>query len=201
MLFRSNFELPIGKERGVPLQGAAATHIGNGNVQGAVNTLAAAHKDPQIRALTHRVGKLLGNTKVRIGNPTDTEAGSYDAATDTITLHPTHGMKEHVLMHEAVHAAVSKVLSNPHDPKTVQFNKFFATIQNQLGTEYGGTSLQEFTSELLSNPDFQALVNNIKAPKSKSMLHRIFEAITEMLGFRKGTTAFDKALKIGRAHV
>lgn len=121
------------------------------------------------------------------------KAGSYDPATNTITLDPTNGLNAHTFIHEVVHAAISNVLANPSHPLTKAFQQFFIQIQDRLGAAYGAQDLQEFAAELVGNPEFQALLRSIKAPRSESLFKRIMETIAEFFGF-KGKSAFDQGV-------
>ena len=123
------------------------------------------------------------------------KAGSYDPRTDTIVINPELGMSEHAAVHELVHAAISHVLRNPDIKLTQEFTKFFETLQNQLGAAYGGQDIQEFASELVSNPEFQALLKDMKAPRSGSWFDKFVQAIAEFFGFRKGETGYDAGMR------
>lgn len=190
-----DFELPVGRDYGAPLQGAAKAAVDKGNLQGAIQSLAGAHPDKQIGGMLRRVANLTSGVKLAKGKPSDTEAGRYDAATNTVTLHPVHGNKEHVVLHEGVHAALAKTLANVSHPVTQEFTEFFNEVKTQLGTEYGGNDLQEFAAEFLSNEHFQGLLKNIQTPKKQSMFGAIIDAIARMLGFNKNTSGYDTAIK------
>ena len=123
------------------------------------------------------------------------KAGSYDPLTNTITLDPINGLNVHTVIHEVTHAAISHVLDNPNHPLTKEFTKFFEQVKNQFGSAYGASSLQEFAAELTGNPEFQALLKTIKAPRSENMFVRIMQSVAEFLGFRKGQSAYDAGLK------
>ena len=97
--------------------------------------------------------------------------------------------------HEAVHAVLSKILANPNHSATKEFQSFFDEIQKQLGSEYGGDSVQEFAAEFISNGHFQALVKNIQTPKKQSMFSAIIDAIARALGFGRDKSAYDAAVK------
>lgn len=122
------------------------------------------------------------------------KVGSYDPATDTITLDPTNGLNAHTFIHEVTHAAISNVLANPNHPLTKAFQQFFIQIQDRLGAAYGAQDLQEFAAELVGNPEFQALLRSIKAPRSGSLFNRIMQSIAEFFGF-KGKSAFDQGVQ------
>ena len=156
--------------------------------------------------MLRRIRSLNLKTKIKIASIG--QSGIYnnaltDTDPDTIFLDPEQGMNAHTFIHEAVHAAISNVLSNPNHPLTKQFQKFFISVQDRLGAAYGATDLQEFAAELMGNPSFQAILKTIKTPKSDSMFTRIIRSIAEFFGFadtRVGkalleTTAFSRGVQ------
>ena len=152
------------------------------------NTLKALEADasPKLRRVLQKLRGLNLKTKVVIGSVgAANAAGSYNPTTDTITLDPEVGLNEHTLLHETIHAAISKVLADPDLKITKDFTRFFNQVSNRLGNAYGAQNIQEFASELISNPEFQALLKEIKAPKSQSLFKRIMQAIAEFFGFKQ----------------
>ena len=152
------------------------------------NTLKALEADasPKLRRVLQKLRSLNLKTKIVIGSVgTANAAGSYNPTTDTITLDPEVGLNEHTLLHETIHAAISKVLASPDLKITKDFTRFFNQVSNRLGNAYGAQNIQEFASELISNPEFQALLKEIKAPKSQSLFKRIMQAIAEFFGFKQ----------------
>lgn len=121
------------------------------------------------------------------------KSGSYDPATDTIVLDPKLGLNEHTAIHELVHAAISHVLRNPNHPLTKEITKLYEATYNQLGSSYGALDVQEFAAELVGNPEFQATLKAIKAPRSGNMFQRMMQAVAEFFGFRR---AYDKGMKL-----
>jgi len=97
-------------------------------------------------------------------------------------------------LHEMGHAALAQAVNNPDLQITKDFFKFFSDIKLQMGDAYGGQNLQEFVGELIGNPEFQALLKNIKAPKSESMWKNILDAILKFFTFGKGQSAYNKGL-------
>ena len=163
---------------------------GNGNAL--LRNMIDQISNPAIKHVLRKLRSLNLNTKIVIGPVEGNRSGSYDPATDTITLHPEFGLNAHTFIHEYVHAAISKVLANPNHPLTKQFVKFFDQMQNRLGAAYGAQDLQEFAAELVGNPEFQAVLKSIKTPRSESMFKRIMQSIAEFFGFQK--SAFDTGL-------
>jgi hypothetical protein len=163
----------------------------------------ATETDPDTRFVLNKIKKLGLKTKIKVGKVTPTPgskqveglAGSYDPATDTITIDPELGMNNRAVMHELVHAAISHVLNNKNHPLTKELTKLFESIANQLGSVYGAQDLQEFAAELASNPEFQNQLKAIQAPRGGNMFQRMMQAIAEFFGFRKGTNAYEAGLK------
>lgn len=163
---------------------------GNGNAL--LRNMIDQTSSPAIKHVLRKLRSLNLNTKIVIGPVEGNRSGSYDPATDTITLSPEFGLNAHTFIHEYTHAAISKVLANPNHPLTKQFVKFFDQMQNRLGAAYGAQDLQEFAAELVGNPEFQAVLKSIKTPRSESMFKRIMQSIAEFFGFQK--SAFDTGL-------
>ena len=166
------------------------------NLRGLVTHLQNTASSKPLKAILAKVKGLNLNTKLVIGPVGEGQAGSFDPRTNTITLDPQNGLNEHTVLHELMHAAISHVLRNPNLPVTKQLTTLFEQLQNQLGAAYGGQDIQEFASELVSNPEFQALLKTLKAPKSESMFARFMRTLAEFFGFAKGTNAYDKGLKL-----
>jgi hypothetical protein len=164
-----------------------------GDVNGLLRNLIDKTSNPVIKQILRRIRSLNLNTRVVIAPVEGGQAGSYDPATNTITLDPTNGLNAHTFIHEVVHAAISNVLANPSHPLTKAFQQFFIQIQDRLGAAYGAQDLQEFAAELVGNPEFQAILRSIKAPRSESLFRRIMETIAEFFGF-KGKSAFDQGV-------
>ena len=136
-------------------------------------------------------------TKLTVGATPEGTSGYYDAGTNTIVINPETGLTEHTFLHETGHAALAQALTNPDLQITKDFQQFFTEIKDQMGDVYGGSSLQEFAAELVSNPEFQALLKDTKAPGApagKNMWTNIMEAIARFFGFRPQQTAYDKGL-------
>jgi len=166
-----------------------------GNFNGLLDHLINTVTDPEIKQVLRKIRSLGNKPKIVIGPVEGDRPGSYDPVTNTITLDLNTGLNEHTVMHEMAHSALAHILENRNHPLTKEFVKFFDQIKNQLGNAYGGENLQEFAAELVGNQQFQALLKDIKAPKSKNMFVRILQTIAEALGFRKGQSAYDKGLK------
>jgi len=120
--------------------------------------------------------------------------GKYDSGTNTITLDPERGLNTGVFFHELAHAALARRLNDPNSDEAKKFFEFFTEIKDQMGDAYGGTTLDEFVSELVSNSEFQNLLKDIKAPKSDTFWKNILDAILEFFGVRKGQSAYEAGI-------
>lgn len=165
-----------------------------GNFKQLVSRLTPS-QSPEIKRVLRKISSLGLTTKIVVA-PTETgTSGSYDPNTNTITLDPNTGLNEHTFLHEATHAAVAQTLNDRNNPLTKQFFDFYSQIHTNIDGFYGGQDLQEFTAELVGNPEFQAYLKEIKAPKSQSLWQNIMDAIARFFGFRKGETAYSKGLE------
>lgn len=176
--------------------------IDSGKFTDFVDAALGSSKDPQDKIILEKIKKMNLRTKVVVGKVARSkglaaqgDVGVYDPATDTITLDPDGGLTEHTATHELVHAAISHVLRNPNHPLTKQLTEIYEGVYNQLGSSYGAQDIQEFASELVSNPRFREALKGIKAPKGGNMLQRIIQHIAEFFGFRKGQSAYDAGIK------
>jgi len=177
------------KYKGVDLDATGKGIVQKGDLRGTLNHLISITKNPIVKQVLERIRALNLKTKIVMG-----EVSKYDSNIDTITIAPD-GINEHVLTHELLHAAISHVLRDPTLTVTKELTKLFQQINNQLGTAYGASDIQEFAAELGSNAEFQAILKKIKAPRSGSLWSKIVQVIAEFFGFRKGQTALDAGLK------
>ena len=176
--------------------------VANDKFQEFISGLASTETDPVVKSILEKIERMRLKTKTKVGKVTrknglaaENKTGSYDPATDTITLDPKLGLTRHTGIHEIVHAAISHVLRNPNHPLTKQLTAIYESVYNQLGSTYGAQDIQEFAAELVGNPEFRAALKGIKAPKGGNMLQRIIQHIAEFFGFRKGTSAYDAGIK------
>ena len=152
-------------------------------------------QSPEIQRILRKIGTQNLRTRIVVGATPEGTSGFYDAAADVITLNPTSGMNEHTALHEITHAALAQALNNPDLQITKDFFDFYSQIVPTMDGFYGGQDLQEFAAELVGNPEFQALLKQVKAPKgNKTMWQTIMDAIAKFFGFRKGQSAYNKGL-------
>ena len=184
---------PLEIARGPVLSDEGRAFVDQGDLQGLLSHLASTHENPDISRILGKIQSLGLKTKLETGETG--KAGVYDPTTDTITMSPTLGMNRHTAIHEPTHAALSHVLDNKSHPLTKKFEKFFSEVKDKLGDEYGGKNLQEFAAELTGNGEFQTKLKGIKAPEG-NLFRRIVSAIAEFFGFKKGTNAYDRGIKL-----
>jgi uncharacterized coiled-coil protein SlyX len=123
--------------------------------------------------------------------------GKYDSGTNTITLDPDGGLTTGVFFHELAHAALARRLNDPNSEAAQEFFKFFSMIKDQMGDSYGGTNLDEFTSELINNSEFQNLLKAIKPPKGKSLWKTILDSIARLFDvtLKEDTNAYKVSIE------
>jgi hypothetical protein len=100
----------------------------------------------------------------------DGVAGQYDAATNTVKIHPRNAHPEHTLIHESVHAATVYAIRFENDlSKEAKqglsdlrdlYNN--PDVQAVLVNEVAATSLEEFVAEAIANPRIHDLLNSVR---------------------------------------
>lgn len=150
----------------------------------------------EIRPIIRKLREMATGVKIRLESFSDPEeTGRYYYDEKVIALDPERGLNKETVFHELSHAALDKVLADPNSKEVKQLFDFYSSIKTQMGDAYGGNNLYEFVAELVGNSEFQNLLKEIKAPKSKSLWDTIVETILNFLGIRKGQSAYDKSLK------
>lgn len=126
--------------------------------------------------------------------------GKYDPTSDTIFMRQEVGMTNHVLLHEALHAATVGVLDRPETLSGVRRQGYDQLVElykhakgllenSELNKSsiYGLTDLHEFVSEALTNPEFQAMLRTIRYKASPfSMMNWFTESIRKLFNIKKG---------------
>jgi hypothetical protein len=149
----------------------------------------------ELRPIVRQMRRMASATKIEIAPVEGPRPGKYDSGTNTITLDPDGGLTTGVFFHELSHAALARRLNDPNSAEAKAFFDFFSQIKDQMGDSYGGTDLDEFTSELVNNSEFQNLLKDIKAPKSKTLWQAIMDAIASFFGIRKGQNAYEAGIE------
>ena len=163
-----------------PLSQQIRAKLDAGDLRGAINDLTQSSNQTISRVAT-AIGKGLDNTKVvmvsgLVNAEGKTVAGLYDPKTDTITLNQDADLRNHVLLHEAMHAVTSHEIAK-NTPTAKQMRNLFESIKDQLDTAYGATNLDEFVAEAFSNPEFQAKLGRITAKGEKISVWSRFKNI------------------------
>jgi hypothetical protein len=178
-----------------------AKAIQSGKVDDLIDAAISETDSPAVNEILRKIKRMGLKTQIKVGKIQPKSGkmnvydfGEFDPATNTITIDPNY-LSKHTAIHEIVHAAISKILLDPNHPLTKELTKLYESVYNQLGSSYGALDIHEFAAELISNPEFQATLKAIKAPRGGNMFQRMMQAIAEFFGFRKGTSAYDKGLR------
>ena len=171
----------------MPLHPAVRAALRKNNLQGALSALAATTPDNRVRQIATKLSKIAGDTKVEVVKDLKTAAGEpvaglFDPETNTVRLDADTGMSAHVLLHETAHAATSATLGNKAHPLTRQLTNLYNDVKDYLDTAYGAKDLDEFVSEAMSNPEFQAKLAAIN-PKGGEItaLQRFYNSVGNFL--------------------
>jgi uncharacterized coiled-coil protein SlyX len=151
----------------------------------------------ELRPIVRQMRRAASATKIEIGPVEGPRPGKYDSGTNTITLDPDGGLTTGVFFHELAHAALARRLNDPNSEAAQEFFKFFSMIKDQMGDSYGGTNLDEFTSELINNSEFQNLLKAIKPPKGKSLWKTILDSIARLFDvtLKEDTNAYKVSIE------
>jgi len=165
----------------VPLHPGVRGLLRDGKLKEALAALAATTADKRIAQMANKLAKAVGDTKVEVVKNLK-DAGSFDPKTNTIKIDSEIGMNPHVLLHEMTHAATSATLANKNHPMTRQLTKLFEDVKDYLDTAYGAKDVDEFVSEAMSNPEFQAKLAAIN-PKGEEInaLQRFYNSVGNFL--------------------
>lgn len=178
-----------------------AKAIQSGKVDNLIDAAISETDNPTVNEILRKIKRMGLKTQIKVGKLKPQQGkmniydfGEFDPATNTITIDPDY-LSKHTAIHEIVHAAISKILLDPNHPLTKELTKLYEGVYNQLGSSYGALDIHEFAAELISNPEFQATLKAIKAPRGGNMFQRMMQAIAEFFGFRKGTSAYEKGMR------
>lgn len=139
----------------------------------------------------------------------------YDPATDTITLRKGTVITNATLLHEFVHAGTVEAIRSPEKLRGVrldgynQLKELYEYVKQNFADKpdlqgdarpYGFTNLEEFVSEVMTNPDFQALMRQIRYKAfPMSLYNRFMSAVRNLFGISPNRTeesnVLDEALQ------
>lgn len=145
---------------------------------------------PVQRAVAQRLQRYRSLPKMK-ADPSLPSAGAYDARTDTVELRE---ITPHTVLHEITHAGVHRMvaaadaglLQSPGVRKLRAVYEHVNRVRPDLRGTYGMSSISEFASEAMSNPDFQAELRSIPYQRTNAFT-AFARAIAQMFGFA-GTT-------------
>jgi len=107
--------------------------------------------------------------RVVFGKVEDGRAGKFDPKTNTITLNKDK-VTEDVLLHEAVHAYIDHAIDNPSKLNANQkralgeLKSLHKLAVDRFGADFDIGPLKEFAAEVMSNPELQAQMRQVKVP-------------------------------------
>ena len=182
---KQELDLPIDEITGIdiPLHNMVLRALSSGNLKNTLLAIGATNKNERVARIAETLATVVGTTKFQIVKNLDA-AGSFDPKTNTIKLNANYGLNTHTILHEMTHAAVSAQLKNKSSQTTKALTKQYNYIKKNIDSEYGTTSLDEFVSEIFSNPDFQAKVAQVIDQKEsviRTALDRIKHIIDNLL--------------------
>jgi len=128
-------------------------------------------------------------------------AAAYNPTTDTVALFRPAASERNVI-HELIHAASIKALGK-RGMASMQMKSLFEHVKRtgKLKGMYGMTDIDEFMSEVFSNPKFQQELKKINAPSGSSVKTAwdwFIRTVRGILGLQPGShDALSRALDIG----
>ena len=164
-----------------PMHPVVIEMLAAGNLEAALKGLAITSQSTRVSALSKVLADNIGTTKLKIVKGLDA-AGVFDPKTNTISLNAAEGLNTHTLLHEMLHAVVSANLENKSNPTTAQLNTLFKSVKDLIPTAYGAKNLDEFVSEAMSNPEFQATLASINIQGEPVSVYRRFINIIANFG-------------------
>jgi len=206
-----------------PTPGTASPAITKAVAAGnTTRALQAIRETPDATPLDHLVaqrylglGKFLGLPKIEV-RPAAQVKGSaqYDPETDTVSI--AEGQEDsHTVLHEVTHGFVHKLIrANEQGLRNdegyrdlVRLFKFLTDNHPKLAGEYGMSSLTEFASEAMSNPQFQKKLGTIEY-KARSAWSTFVDSVRKLLKLPAGKSSalaeamagVDSLLRVGREY-
>ena len=133
------------------------TSLLSGNLKQAMERLTETVSNNRLKEITRALTNVVGTTKVEVVDNLFADNGEkvngfFDPKTNTIKLDSETGLNEHALLHEMTHAVVSASLANKGKPSTAKLNTLYKEVKDKLSGIYEIDTLDEFVSEVFSNP-------------------------------------------------
>jgi len=176
----------------VPMHPIVTTQLRNGDLAGALRSLATTSSNPRVKSIAKNLAKIVGETKLETSKNLKAKDGRaanglFDPETNTIKLDADTGLNTHTVLHEMTHAATSAQLADGKSAAAKQLKKLFNEVKDQLGTAYGSLTVDEFVAEAFGNPTFQRELASITVPNTfKTAWHRFSTIVSNILNFLTG---------------
>ena len=176
----------------VPMHPIVMTQLRNGDLAGALRSLATTSSNPRVKSIAKNLAKVVGETKLETSKDLKAKDGRaanglFDPETNTIKLDADTGLNTHTILHEMTHAVTSAQLAKGKSAAAKQLKKLFNEVKDQLGTAYGSLTVDEFVAEAFGNPTFQRELASITVPNTfKTAWHRFSTIISNILNFLTG---------------
>ena len=132
----------------------------------------------------------------------------YTHSADTITMTPLAAAQaEQVFLHEATHAATVHALAK-RGLASIQMNRLFKHVEGTgaAAQQYGMTNVREFVAEAFSNPEFQAALKAMPAPRGSTLRtawDEFVRIVRNFLGLTTdptpGNSVLDEVMRAGAA--
>jgi len=166
----------------------------NNDLAGALKALANTSLDSRIAALALKLSEAVDGVDVKIVKGLRTEntkktkgkelAGSFNFKENIVSINEKTGSNAHTLIHEVIHAVVSIEVKKGTSPNAKKLIKLFADIGPLISGDYGGTNIDEFIAEAVSNRLFRAKLDTMpssNSPGNVSALKRFSNLVGNML--------------------
>ena len=180
--------------------------------QDVLKLIAGTSRNLQNRRLAEALVKIGITPKVVLGDSLGSGDGyrfiaKYTNSTDTITMsEAATDRAEYTFLHEAVHAATVQALNRP-GMASLQMQKLYQHVSGMDGVsgQYGMRNIREFVAEAFTNPEFQAALKGINAPRG-STLRNAWDAfvriVRDILGLKNddptpGKSVLDEVMAAG----
>ena len=177
------------------------------NLAGVLRSIANDPKASEInRVVAARLAGMLDATNVVVKDKLFDSEGKEvlgEAISTQIQLSRNGGLSQEVLLHEATHAAVERIIQMPDSMLTKEqiaakreLKTLFNAIKNdpKITSANAKSSLSEFAAEIFSNTNLQEQLRN-KKWKGSSLWESLKSTILRMLGVKIPENMLDNALK------
>ena len=164
----------------------------------------------EYRNLAKALSSVIGNTKIQIGSLYAVGAnGAYNQSLDSITI--DKDLKdsqefERVVLHEAMHAVLADVISNPTTKEQKNLLDSLQAVLNRaqnsrdkFSDKNGLKDIHEFISELMTDYTFQQELTTVEFGKDESLLDRIWNIVKDFFNVITGETVTKGSItKVGK---